>query len=118
MQYVQVVQLLLFVHLEVIEGILAEKLDERLPDTGVILAKIVRSLKSWKDLCGYFEITPAEEHEILGNHTQDFNSQKRSFLLKWRQKNYIKGATYRHLMELLYQAGEEDTVLAIKELLK
>ena len=111
-------QLLLFVHLEVTEGISATKLDERLPETGVILATIVRSLKSWKNLCGYFEITLVEEHEILGNHTQDFNSQKRSFLLKWRQKNYIKGATYRHLMELLYQAGEEDTVLAIKELLK
>ena len=94
------------------------KLDERLPETGLILAKIVRSLKSWKQLCDYFEITPAEEHVILAEHTNDFNSQKRSFLLKWRQKNYIKGATYRHLMELLYQAGEEDTVLAIKELLK
>ena len=107
-----------FVHSEVMEGIPVEKLDERLPETGIILAKIVNSLQSWKRLCAYFEITPAEEHEILGNHTNDFNSQKRSFLLKWRQKNFIKGATYRHLIELLYQAGEQDTVLAIKKLLK
>ena len=111
-------QLLFFVHLEVTEGIPAAKLDEKLQDTGLILAKIVHSLKLWEQLCAYFEITPAEEQEILRNHTNDYNSQKRNFLLKWRQKNYIKGATYRHLMELLYQAGEQDTVLAIKELLK
>ena len=90
-----------------------------LPETGIILAKIINySLQSWKRSYAYFEITPAEEQEILGNHTNDFNSQKRNFLLKWRQKNFIKGATYRHLMELLYQAGEQDTVLAIKKLLK
>ena len=105
-------------NVEVTEGIPAEKLDKKLPETGVILAEIVSSLKSWQRLCAYFEITHAEEHEILGNHTNDFNSQKRSFLLKWRQKNFIDGATYRRLMELLYQAGEHDTVLAIKKLLK
>ena len=98
----------------VIQGISQQRLDERIPETGPALARIAHSIKSWRQVCPYFNLTAAEEQEILGDHPYDVASQRTSLLRKWRQKNFFTDATYRKLMTLFYLAGEHDAVEVIR----
>ena len=75
--------------------------------TNKYLAKVSRKLKNWKLLSPYLDITNAEVHSISSESSHDYDEQKLSLLLKWKEK-MGKSATYHALIKAIWDSGNVD----------
>lgn len=100
---------------EVTKGIPDKKLDEQIPESGPAISNIARSINNFQVMSQNLGLTGAEQQEILGNNPHSVAAQKMGMLRQWRQKNFYGGATYRKLMELLYSAGDNNAVEAVRK---
>ena len=75
--------------------------------TNKYLANVSRKLKNWKLLSSYLEITNAEVHSISSESSHDYDEQKLSLLLKWKE-NLGRAATYHALIKAIWDSGNVD----------
>ena len=80
------------------------------------IAKMSEKIVEWETLAPSFSISPQEEEEIRRNHCRQYRIQKRTMLLKWREKLGPQ-ATYRKLKECFVSAGNQLLANQVDELL-
>ena len=90
-------------------------LDQQCSD--VCLTEISRRITKWQLLRPYLKLTPAHEDTILQTYHYSGELQKQKLLEKWREIFSTK-ATYRVLIEAIFDSGNADVAHDACELLR
>ena len=92
-----------------------EKLDWLVSTSDI--TQVARRLSKWPLLAPYLHIEQQQVKEIESSYPSDLQRQKLNFLQKWSHDQYFK-ATYRALIQALYNVENLDLIDEICKLLK
>lgn len=99
---------------DLLRGVSASELGR--PCTDEHLAEIARKIVRWETFAPYMSIEEAEEEEIKSDN-QTYHQQKLACLRKWKAK-YSYKATYQHLIQIFYKAGQVDLSYNVASMMK
>ena len=72
-------------------------------------------IAQWRGIAPFLGLTPADEHNIIGDAPLEIQRQRIGMLYKWSEKEG-DNATYRKLAERFKQCGRQDIVDKINKL--
>ena len=100
---------------DIFEGVSRPLLDS--PVSDVHISTISSSfMTDWRELSPFFDISEAEEHDIIEKYPNDPKLQRREALRTWREHSGDK-ATYRRLICILCSKGKVRTAQFVADLL-
>ena len=100
---------------DIFEGVSRPLLDS--PVSDVHISTISSSfMTDWRELSPFFDISEAEEHDIVEKYPNDPKLQRCEALRTWREHNGDK-ATYRRLICILCSKGKVRTAQFVADLL-
>ena len=99
---------------DLLRGVSASELGR--PCTDERLADIASKIVQWEKFAPYMSIEEAEEEEIRSDN-RTYNQQKLACLRKWKAK-YSYKATYQHLIQIFYKAGDIDLSYKVATMMK
>ena len=99
---------------EICEGVPKSCLDRAVSD--IHIAQLAQGMTEWQELAPYFDLSPADEEDIVDRYRGRLPLQKREALRKWKEMNDSK-ATYRKLIVIFCSQGRTDLAERVKHLL-